>query len=333
MADTFAVITSANTKSKGIRIKSRPWYRRNELLIAVAVFLLLWAVLLLPGFGRPTLLGWLKIVIFFTVLLITTGIVITDTERPLWQGAVSAGALIAVFCWLFYRYSGAKWDRLAFVFFNWKIMAGGGWSSIFKALLRTLELGFLSLIAAFVLGLFLAVLRTIGNKVFTFFVILYVNVFRAIPVIVLAAFVYYALPYLGITLSTLVAGIVTLGLNHAAFSSEIFRAGIESIHHGQIESAYALGFNAWKTMRLVILPQAIRVVVPPLTGQMVALLKETAICSTIGVLELMRQALIIQAWKANPTPLIVATGIYVLFLVPLTLLSRYLERKMKRGGR
>ena len=71
-------------------------------------------------------------------------------------------------------------------------------------------------------------------------------------------------------------------------------------------------------------------VVPPLTGQMVALLKETAISSTIGVLELMRQALIIQAWKANPTPLIVATGIYLLFLIPLTLLPRHLETETRR---
>jgi len=257
--------------------------------------------------------------------------IITDVEKPTWVGALVAIGLVITFGWLFYRYSGAQWDRLIFVFFNRRVMAGKGWPSLFKALGVTMELGFLAAIFAVLSGLFLAIVRSLNNRVLNLFIVFHIDIFRAIPTIVLAALVYYALPYVGIQLPGILAGVITLSLTHGAYSSEIFRAGIESIHHGQIEAARSLGFNSLKTMRLVILPQAFRVVVPPLTGQMVALLKETSICSTIGILELLRQALILQAWKANPTPLIAATFIYLLLLIPLTRLSKSLEVKMKKG--
>jgi polar amino acid transport system permease protein len=311
----------------------RPWFRRSEYLIGTLVFLLTYAIVLLPPSGTLTSLDWIFVTFFFLASLTWVGLVVTDGERPTWMGGIASLGLLVVFGWLFYRYSGAKWDRLIFVFFNMDVMSGKGWPSMFKAFGLTLELGFFSGVFAILSGLILAVVRSFNNKILNYFILSYINIFRALPTIVLAALVYYALPYLGVKFSGIVAGVITLGLNHGAFSSEIFRAGIESVHHGQIEAAHALGFDSLKTMKLVILPQAFRVVIPPLTGQMVALLKETAICSTIGILELMRQALIIQAWKANPTPLIVATIIYLLVLIPLTRLSRYLEMRMKYGER
>ncbi|MDY6894132.1 MAG: amino acid ABC transporter permease [Thermotogota bacterium] len=316
-------------REKKIRIKEQPFYNKTSFLLASLGFFLFYFIFLLPQGKNITSFEWVKIIVFVFLCILYSGIIINDPERTDRLKTITAISLVMLLFLLFYLYSGAKWNRLGYVFFNFGIMNKKSWIALGTGFLRTVELGVLSLIVAFSLGLFLAVLRTINNKVITFFVILYINIFRAIPVIVLASVVYYALPYLGISFTVLIAGIVTLGLNHSAFSSEIFRAGIESIHHGQIEAAKALGFNQWKILKIVILPQAIRVVIPPLTGQGVALLKETAICSTIGILELMRQALIVQAWTANPTPLILATIIYILFLVPLTRLSRNLEKRLR----
>jgi polar amino acid transport system permease protein len=145
--------------------------------------------------------------------------------------------------------------------------------------------------------------------------------------------VYCALPYTGIRLSATVSGILALSLNSAAYVSEIFRAGILSINKGQIEAAHALGLNTVQTMRLVILPQAVKVVIPPLASNYVACAKDTAICSSISILELLKQAMTFQAVVANPTPLIAATAIYIAFLVPLTRIAGILEKRMKTNIR
>ena len=131
-----------------------------------------------------------------------------------------------------------------------------------------------------------------------------------------------------ISLPLMVSGILTLTLNHSAFFSEILRSGVSAVGHGQLEAARSLGLGTFKTFRLIVFPQAFKTAMPPLTGQFVALLKETVICSVVGIPELLREALVVQSWTANPTPLIIATIGYLLLLVPLTRLSRYLEVRM-----
>ena len=106
--------------------------------------------------------------------------------------------------------------------------------------------------------------------------------FRAMPIIVLMMMIYYALPFMGIRLNAIMSGILALGLNSSAYVSEIFRAGFLSIKKGQIEAAHALGLNPIKTMRLVLLPQAFRVVIPPLVSNYVASAKDTALASSIS---------------------------------------------------
>ena len=150
----------------------------------------------------------------------------------------------------------------------------------------------------------------------TGFVKVYVDVFRALPTIVLVSLIHYGAPFIGIYLPLMVSGILTLTLNHSAFFSEILRSGVSAVGHGQLEAARSLGLGTFKTA------------MPPLTGQFVALLKETVICSVVGIPELLREALVVQSWTANPTPLIIATIGYLLLLVPLTRLSRYLEARM-----
>jgi len=168
--------------------------------------------------------------------------------------------------------------------------------------------------------------------VLNFFLTIWVDFFRAIPIIVLMMLIYYAFPYLGITLSGVVAGVLTLSLNSSAYISEIFRAGIESIHHGQVEASRALGLTTMQTMRLVILPQAIRVVMPPLASNYVAMVKDTAICSVIAILELLKTAITLQSWLANPTPLVAATALYLVILIPMARFSSVLENRMKARG-
>ena len=153
------------------------------------------------------------------------------------------------------------------------------------------------------------------------------------PIIVLMMMIYYALPFVGIRLSAIMSGILALGLNSSAYVSEIFRAGFLSIKKGQIEAAHALGLNPMQTMRLVLLPQAFRVVIPPLVSNYVASAKDTALASSISIIELLKAGLSQKSLLANPSPLIFVTVLYLVMFVPLTRLSGLLERKMKASQR
>ncbi|RUW21041.1 amino acid ABC transporter permease, partial [Mesorhizobium sp. M4B.F.Ca.ET.013.02.1.1] len=157
--------------------------------------------------------------------------------------------------------------------------------------------------------------------------------FRALPILVVLILIYYALPFVGIRLSSFVSAALALSLVLAAFTAEVCRAGIENIPKGQFEAAAALGLPFWVAMRKVILPQAIRVVIPPLTSNCVSVFKDTALASVVAMPDLLKQATDAQALMANPTPLIGAAIIYLAFLWPLVRLVGYLEERGKaRSG-
>jgi polar amino acid transport system permease protein len=311
-----------------------PWYRRNVFVLGTLAFLALLA-LLLPASGALTSLQWGLVGIFFLLIVAWSLLVITDTEKPEWAKTGAAFLILVGAGWLFYRYVEVDWARLSHVFFNWELMSepmeGGqtGWAVLFEGLWRTAQIAFFSALFGTLIGLLLAVFRSFENRILNLFIIAYIDFFRSMPIIVLMVLIYYALPYTGVALNAMVSGIVALALNSSAYISEIFRAGILSVKHGQIEAARALGLTPVQTMRLVILPQAFRVVIPPLASNYVASAKDTAIASSITILELLKSAMQIQAFRANPTPLIAATGLYILFFVPLTRLAGILERRMK----
>jgi His/Glu/Gln/Arg/opine family amino acid ABC transporter permease subunit len=317
-----------------------PWYRRYEFLLFS--FLALIALgFALPRPGLPgTLFHWLFIVFYLLLFLVWAGLILTDVEKPNWIKAIAATLILFLFGWLFYRYSGAQWDKLGYVFFNFKVLSETGsygstvtgWTELFRGLLITLQIAIFSAIFGTILGLLLAVFRSLNDPILNAFIIIWVDFFRAIPIIVLMMIIYYALPYLNIKLSSTMSGILALSLNSSAYISEIFRAGIESIHHNQVEAARSLGLTTMQTMRLVILPQAMRTVMPPLTSNYVAMLKDTAICSSIAIMELLKTAITLQAWKANPTPLVAATIIYLIILLPLARISTIMENRMKARG-
>jgi His/Glu/Gln/Arg/opine family amino acid ABC transporter permease subunit len=303
--------------------------RRWEFSAVTLALLVLYALFLLPG---PDVEGAAKIVpigVFVVLVLLWSANLLIDGEKPNWLKGVVAFAMLGALAYLFWRYSGTKWDRLGASFFNFKKM-GSAWPELLEGLLVTLELSAVSAVFAVLIGMIVAVLRWFGSRTVNIFLIAYVDLFRSIPMIVLMVFVYYALPYVGITLVSVTATIVALALGYGAYMSESFRAGIESVHFGQTEASRALGLTRWQAMRLVILPQAIRVVIPPLTGNLIAMLKDTAVASVVAAPELLKRSREVYVGKANPTSLVMAAMLYLVILVPLSRLAGLLELQLKR---
>lgn len=202
---------------------------------------------------------------------------------------------------------------------------------LMNGLLVTIGIGATSIIAGLIGGLFLAVLRLYAGPVVTALVRGYIDVFRSIPLLVLLIIVYYALPFVGIRLSPFFSAVTALTLVSAAYTAEIFRAGIEAIPKGQFEASAALGLSNRYIMTDVILPQAIRIVIPPLTNNCINVLKDTALASVVAMPDLLKQATQAQALAANPTPLIGAAVIYLILLLPMVRYVAHLEKRFSRG--
>lgn len=170
-----------------------------------------------------------------------------------------------------------------------------------------------------------AILRTIGST--------YIEVIRGTPLLLHIMVAYYGLAAFNIKLDYFTAGVLALSINSGAYCGEIFRAGIESIEKGQMEAARSVGMTYGQAMRYVILPQAFKRVIPPLTNEFVAMLKDSSLLSIIAVPELLRNARQLMGTKANVwTPLIGAALIYLVLTLPLTRLAYILERRMAKGG-
>ena len=158
--------------------------------------------------------------------------------------------------------------------------------------------------------------------------IVYVDLFRAFPPLVLLVFVYYGLPHLGIVLSPFLAVVLAFMLNTSSYYGEIMRAGIESVPLGQWEAARSTGLGRVQTMRHVVLPQAVRSVLPDLVSNTLEVVKLTSLASVVALPELLRMARVAQGITFNPTPLILAAGIYFLLLWPFVRLLSRMERRM-----
>ena len=194
----------------------------------------------------------------------------------------------------------------------------------------TLLLGLVSVVAGLVLGLVVALIRLYAVRPLQLIAIVYIDLFRSVPLLVLLILVYYALPFVGISLSPFASAATALTIVSSAYTAEIFRAGIEAIPLGQFEAAQALGLSYRHKMSDVILPQAIRIVIPPLTNNCINVIKDTALASVVAMPDLLKQATQAQALEANPTPLIVAALMYVALLWPLVLLVGHFEKKLRK---
>ena len=196
----------------------------------------------------------------------------------------------------------------------------------------TVYISVISIILAMIIGLIVALPSLSNNKFLSYFNIAYVEIVRAIPLLVLILWIYYGLPIMtGISFSPFVSGIIALTISESAFQAEIFRAGINSINKGQYEVASSLGMNFWKKMRLVILPQAIKVVLPALGNQFVYVLKMSSLVSIIGIADLTRKAneLVVSTYR----PLEIYTFLILEYLILILIVSyfvRKLEKKLER---
>lgn len=218
---------------------------------------------------------------------------------------------------------------LVSTFFNWDILVRS-FPMLMRGVGNTILLGCASIVFGGIAGLFLCLMRLYGARPVRLLAILYIDMLRAMPILVLLILIYYALPFVGIRFSSFTSATLALSMVLAAFTAEVCRAGIESIPKGQFEAASALGLSFWKTMYKVILPQALRVVIPPLTSNCVSIYKDTALASVVAMPDLLKQATDAQALMANPTPLIGAALIYLAFLWPLVRLVNHLEERGKR---
>ena len=195
----------------------------------------------------------------------------------------------------------------------------------------TVKLAALAILLGVPGGLLVAVLRLYAPAPVRWLATGFTDVFRALPMLILLIVLYYALPFAGVRLSSMVAAVLALSVVMAAFSAEVFRAGIQAIPHGQVEAARALGLHFLAILRHVVLPQAVRTVIPPLTGNCVGIVKETSLASVVALPELLKQGNDAQALTANPTPLIGVAAIYLLLLWPLVRLLARLENRSARA--
>jgi polar amino acid transport system permease protein len=188
-----------------------------------------------------------------------------------------------------------------------------------------------SLMLSTILGLVWAMMRVSGLRALSGLSAGVINVIRGIPIIVLLFYLYFVMPDFGITLTALQAAILGLGIAYSAYQAENFRAGIEAIDKGQIEAAQTIGMGWWLTMRRVVLPQAVRIVLPPYGNIMIMMLKDSSQASTITVAELALQGkLIASSTFKNTNVFTLVALLYLAMSIPLILLVRHLENKANR---
>jgi polar amino acid transport system permease protein len=198
---------------------------------------------------------------------------------------------------------------------------------ILKGMVVTIEIAVVVVLSGISLGLLLALLRSGGLRVVNALIVVFVDVTRALPPLVLVLIVYFGLPNVGLSLPSFGVLWLVLSLVLAAFAEEIFWAGILSVRKGQWEAGRSTGLTYAQTLAYIILPQAVRLTVAPLTSRTIAITKNTALGAVIGVPEILNQATTAQSFSGNATPLMMGTIAYVLLFVPVVIVGRWLETR------
>jgi len=229
-----------------------------------------------------------------------------------------------------------RWDRVHESFFNGERFANS-LPRLLDAFVLDIKIFAWSMPAIVALALLVAITRNSRSAALfplRILTIAYTDIMRGVPIILWIYLIGFGVPGLGIDRpwnSPLIWGSVALVLTYASYIAEVFRAGIESVHESQRAAARSLGLSSWQTMRHVVLPQAIRRVIPPLMNDMVSLQKDVALVSLIGPIEILRQAGIDKSKFANFTPYIAAAAVFLLITIPLTRTTDFLiERERRR---
>jgi len=216
---------------------------------------------------------------------------------------------------------------------GWSVVMQRGGLLVWAAGL-TIVLAVISMPLAILIGLVLALCRMFGNGLLKFLASLYIEVVRGTPLVLQLYVIFFLLPEIGISIHAFWAAVIGLAVNYSAYEAEIYRAGIQAIPRGQMEAATALGMSRGLTLRRIVIPQATRLVIPPMTNDFIALFKDTAVCSVITVVELSKQYYI----HARSTGAILELGIvtallYMAMSYPLSLVASHLEKRLARERR
>ena len=219
---------------------------------------------------------------------------------------------------------GARWR----IFSQWSV-----WDFYLRGFLQTLRAAAVAAVIAVLLGFTLAFGRLAQTAPIRWVAIAYVEAFRAVPLVLLMFFALLGLPKLGLDLGPFWSVVIGLTAYNAAVFAEIIRAGILALPHGQSEAANAIGLRYWQAMRLVIVPQAFRAMIPALASQLIVLLKDTSLGALVSYEELLRRAQITGEFARSPLQaLIVAAAFYAVVIFALNHLARRLERRRRRAG-
>jgi polar amino acid transport system permease protein len=218
------------------------------------------------------------------------------------------------------------WSRFLDTFFKPELIERY-FPAIMKGVVVTIEIAAAVVVTGLALGLVLAVLRSFRVLPLSALIVVFADVLRALPPLVLVLLIYFGLPNVGINLPSFAVLWLVLALVLAAFAEEIFWAGILSVPKGQWEAARSTGLGFPATMTYVVLPQALRLTIPPITNRTVAITKNTALGTVIGVGEILNQATTAQSFSGNATPLMMGAIAYVVLFIPVVVLGRFLETR------
>ncbi len=203
--------------------------------------------------------------------------------------------------------------------------------ALLRGVLVTLQIAASSCLIGFSLGTFFGLIQSSSSSIGKSFVTLYVSLIRGTPMLVQIMFIVFGLPQFGVNIPTIWAVIVAIGLNSAAYISQVIRSGIASVSKGQIEAAKVLGLTQKQIIRFIVLPQAIRVVLPALGNEFITLTKDSSLASIVGVTELAKEGSIIMGRTFDPISIYCAiTALYLILTTTLSYGMSVLEQRMNR---
>jgi polar amino acid transport system permease protein len=265
-----------------------------------------------------------------------------ERRRALRASAVALGSTVVVFGGLsLLVVNSPGWAEVQRSFLDGRVFADA-LPSVVRSFAVNVQLFVAAEILVLVFGLFIAVTRSLPGPVFfplRVMATIYADIFRAIPGVLVIFLLGFGIPGLGLVdpkTPSIIYGVAALTLVYSAYVSEVYRAGIESVHPSQDAAARSLGLSRWQSLRHVVIPQAIRRVIPPLLNDFIGLQKDTVLVSFIGVVEIFRQAQIKQAAAFNFTPYMAVALVFVVLTIPLARLTDVLiarDRRRAAGGK
>jgi polar amino acid transport system permease protein len=220
----------------------------------------------------------------------------------------------------------AGWSQFAFTFFNAEIAAKYA-PDILRGMGVTAVLSLAVVVAGVALGLVLAVLRSLHWRPLTFGIVVFADVLRALPPLVILFVFFFGFPFLALSMSAFTATWLGLTLVLGAYAEESIWGGITALPPGQWEAARSTGLNWWQATVSVVLPQALRIAVPPLTNRVISVTKNTALGSVIALSEILNISQSASSNAGNPTPLVLGAAAYLVLFIPVVLFARWLETR------